>query len=82
MFGGGMNMGDMFAKEETLIVNLNNPLIKRVISLNDLKDKKGIVKMICEQVYDLARMSHEPLDANAMSKFLERSNLLLSKVAE
>ena len=82
MFGGGMNMGDMFTKEETLIVNLNNPLIKRIISLNDLEDKKDTVKMICEQVYDLARMSHEPLDSNAMSKFLERSNLLLSKVAE
>jgi molecular chaperone HtpG len=44
--------------------------------------KKDDVKLTCEQVYDLAMMSHKQLDADAMTKFIERSNLLLEKLAE
>jgi molecular chaperone HtpG len=38
--------------------------------------------MICEQLYDLALLSHKPLDPEAMTKFIQRSNeimLLLAK---
>ncbi len=74
----GMDMG-MFGKEgETLVLNVNHPLVQYV-----LDNKSGDnVNMICEQLYDLAMIQHGPLDAEAMSKFVIRSNdimLLLTK---
>ncbi len=74
----GMDMG-MFGKEgETLVLNANHPLVQYV-----LDNKSGDnVDMICQQLYDLALIQHAPLDAEAMSKFIARSNdimLLLTK---
>ena len=40
------------------------------------------VEMICEQLYDLALLQHAPLEPEAMSKFVARSNdimMLLTK---
>ena len=44
------------------------------------EDKKEDVKLICEQVYDLAMMSHKQLEPEAMTKFIERSNLILTRL--
>jgi molecular chaperone HtpG len=82
MFGGGMDMRSMFPDEQTLVLNRNNNLIQMLLKLKDNDDRKEDTKMICEQVYDLALMSHKQLDAEAMTKFIERSNLILSKLAE
>jgi molecular chaperone HtpG len=80
MFGTNMGMGDMFQHEETLILNNNNSLIKTLLSIKDTQDSKGNVNLICEQIYDLALMSHKPLTPQAMTKFIERSNTLLEIV--
>lgn len=74
----GMDMG-MFGKEgETLILNANHPLVQYV-----LDNKEGDnVKMICEQLYDLAMIQNAPLEPEAMTKFIARSNdimMLLTK---
>lgn len=75
MFGQGMP--NMFGpKEETLVVNLNNSLIKKLLTKKDAPDD---LKLICEQIYDLAMISHKPLDSDAMSRFIERSAELLEK---
>lgn len=79
---GGMDMSHMFPKEETLVLNKSNNLIKAILKMQDNGDKKDDVKLICEQVYDLAMMSHKQLDAEAMTKFIERSNLILERLAE
>ena len=34
--------------------------------------------MICRQVYDLAEMARQPLEAEALGKFIERSNRILA----
>jgi len=36
---------------------------------------------ICEHIYDLAKMSHKQLEPDDMTKFIERSNSLLTKLA-
>ena len=39
-------------------------------------------EMICEQLYDLAKLQHAPLSADAMTKFVARSDdimMLLTK---
>jgi molecular chaperone HtpG len=79
--GGGMDMSSMFPKEETLVLNSGNKLIKAVITL----DKEGgtradDVDLICQHIYDMAVMSNKPLEADAMTRFLERGNLLLEKL--
>ncbi len=65
----GMDMG--FGQEgETLVLNANHPLVQYV-----LDNKEGDhVKMICEQLYDLALLQNAPLKPEAMTKFIARSN--------
>ena len=66
----GMDMG-MFGKEgETLILNANHPLVQYVLEHQDGDN----VKMICEQLYDLALLQQAPLEPEAMTKFVARSN--------
>ncbi|MDE7016048.1 MAG: molecular chaperone HtpG [Lachnospiraceae bacterium] len=67
----GMDMGMFGSKEgETLILNANHPLVQYVIENKDGEN----VKMICEQLYDLALLQQAPLEPEAMTKFVARSN--------
>ena len=69
----GMDMG-MFGKEgETLILNANHPLVQYVLEHQDGEN----VKMICEQLYDLALLQQAPLEPEAMTKFVARSNEIM-----
>ena len=38
--------------------------------------------MLCQQVYDLARMAAQPLEAGEISAFLNRSQKLLGMLAK
>ena len=74
----GMDMGAFGAEGETLVLNVNHPLVAYVIENQEGEN----TKMICEQLYDLAKLQHAPLDAEAMTKFITRSNdimMLLTK---
>lgn len=74
----GMNMGDMGREGETLILNANHPLVQYIMDHTEGSN----VNMICEQLYDLALLQHAPLEPEAMSKFVARSNdimMLLTK---
>ena len=69
----GMDAG-MFGKEgETLILNANHPLVQYVLEHQDGEN----VKMICEQLYDLALLQQAPLEPEAMTKFVARSNEIM-----
>lgn len=75
MYGMDDTMGGV---GETLVLNANHPLVKY---LSEHKEGEQ-TSMICEQLYDLAMLSHRPLEPEAMTKFVERSNeimLLLTK---
>ena len=39
-------------------------------------------KMLCSQVYDLARMAAQPLEAEEITAFLERSRKILNMVVK
>lgn len=79
---GGMSFAGMYGNEETLVLNTNNGLIKSLLKLKDKEDKAEDTKLICEQIYDLATMSHKQLEPEAMTKFIERSNTILSRLVE
>lgn len=68
-------MADMFHDEFTLVLNSNNSIIKKIDTLND-ED----ANLVIDHVYDLAKISHSPLPAEQMTKFIERSNKLLEKL--
>jgi len=68
-------MADMFKDEFTLVLNKNNSIITKLESLAE-DDKK----MLVEHIYDLAKISHSPLSGEQMTKFIERSNMLLGRI--
>ena len=63
--------------ETTLVLNLSNPVVQAIPSLDD---ENG--KLVCHYVYDLARLSTRPLSADEMSGFIGRSVQLLQAVAK
>ncbi|MBC2581185.1 molecular chaperone HtpG [Clostridium sp. DJ247] len=78
---GSMDMMNIFPSDETLIINKNNILIKKLIELDKVENKQEDINFICQHIYDLAMISHKQLDADAMSRFISRSNELLAKLA-
>jgi len=74
----GMDMGQFGADGETLVLNANHPLVDYVTSHQEDEH----VGMICEQLYDLAKLQHEPLSPEAMSKFIARSNDIMMLLAK
>ena len=78
MYGGGMDMSMFGAEGETLVLNANHPLVTYITEHED----DANTAMICEQLYDLAKLQNAPLSPEAMTKFVARSNdimLLLAK---
>ncbi len=74
---GMADMGGM-GEGETLVLNAGHPLVKFVLE----HKKSQSVPVICEQLYDLARISQHPLSQDEMAKFMKRSNeimMLLTK---
>ncbi len=73
MYGMGMGMPSYDNMGETLVLNINNVLVKYILD-NPQSDN---VTMFCEQLYDLAKISHSPLQPEQMTKFITRSNEIL-----
>ncbi|MBR6537715.1 MAG: molecular chaperone HtpG [Lachnospiraceae bacterium] len=74
----GMDSSMFGGEGETLVLNANHPLVKFIFEHKKSKN----ASVICEQLYDLAMLSHKPLAPEEMTKFIERSNeimLLLTK---
>lgn len=74
---GGMDPSMFGGTGETLVLNANHPLVKYV---QDHKED-GNTKTICEQLYDLASLSHGPLSPERMTKFVARSNEIMMIMA-
>ena len=74
---GGMDP-NMFAADQTLTLNANNELVKYIFEHKDSEH----VPMFCEQLYDLAMLSNQPLSVDAMAKFIQRSNQIMMLLAK
>uniref|UniRef100_UPI00272C5804 molecular chaperone HtpG n=1 Tax=Vallitalea guaymasensis TaxID=1185412 RepID=UPI00272C5804 len=71
----GMDSAAM-PSNESLLLNKKNKLVKYII---DNKDNEN-TDIFCNQIYDLAMISHKQLSPEAMTKFIERSNKILQKL--
>ncbi len=76
---GGMGMdASMFGGDYTLTLNYNHPLVQYILNNRESEH----TSIFCEQLYDLAMISNQPLAPEAMTKFMKRSNdimMLLTK---
>lgn len=78
---GNMGMGYSFPKEESIVINSNSHLIKSLMELSKDKSREEDAGMICKHIYDLALISHKPLEAEEMMGFIQRSNKVLERLA-
>ena len=74
----GMDFGAMGKEGETLILNANNKLVEYILEHQDGEN----VDLICEQLYDLALIQQAPLQPEAMTKFIARSNKIMMLLAQ
>ena len=78
MYGMAGMDPSMFGSNVTLVLNANNALVKYVLNHKDGEN----TNMICEQLYDLALISHKQLSPEEMTKFIERSNRIMLLIAQ
>jgi len=63
---------------QTLILNASNQLVQYIMNNKDSEH----INMMCEQLYDLALLSHAPLTPDQMTKFIVRSNDIMVLLAK
>ena len=68
----------MFGTNSTLVLNANNALVKYLFEHPEGEH----TNMICEQLYDLAMISQQPLNPDEMTKFIQRSNDIMMLLAK
>jgi molecular chaperone HtpG len=79
-FGGNINTADLFPEEETLVINSNNTMVKKIAELYEDENRKEDALTAANHIYDLALLNHRQLEPEAMVKFIERSNSLLMRL--
>ncbi len=74
MYGmSGMDPSMFGGAGETLTLNANNQLVKYILD----NPEGETTTLVCKQLYDLALISHTPLNPDSMTAFIERSNQIL-----
>ena len=75
LYGESFPMMDRF----TLVLNRRSATVQ-ALAQRDPEDETTV--MLCQQVYDLARMAAQPLEAEEITAFLTRSQKLLAMLAK
>ena len=71
MYGQDFGLPDRF----TLVLNRRNATVQ-ALSERDPEDEMTV--LLCQQLYDLARMSAKPLEAEEITNFIQRSQKLVA----
>ena len=74
MMGMDPSMFGAAAESMTLILNANNNLVQYVLANPEGEN----TPLFCEQLFDLALLANKPLAPEQMSKFIARSNKIMS----
>lgn len=69
MFGGA---------GETLVLNANNSLVQYILGHEEGEN----TTMICQQLYDMALLAHGSLSPERMTRFISRSNEIMTLMVE
>lgn len=73
LYGEKFPMPDRF----TLVLNRRNPTVRTL----GTREEGEVTDLLCKQIYDLARMSAQPLESEEITDFIARSQKLVSMVA-
>lgn len=73
LYGEKFPMPDRF----TLVLNRRNPTVRTLAT----REEGEVTDLLCKQIYDLARMSAQPLESEEITDFIARSQKLVSMVA-
>lgn len=74
MYGRDMALPDKF----TLVLNAKNDLVNSLAVMEEGEKRS----LLAAQLYDLARLSAHPLEAEDLKNFIDRSNTLLNMLAK
>lgn len=74
LYGEKFLMPDRF----TLVLNRRNPTVRTLAT----REEGEVTDLLCKQIYDLARMSAQPLESEEIADFIARSQKLVSMVAD
>ena len=75
-----MNMGDMGKEAQTLVLNSNNALVKRLMEEKNAEEPTELGRKITEQLYDMALLQRNGLSQERMAAFIARSQELMLKL--
>lgn len=76
----GKELGDAL-DEFTLLLNFSNPVVKKIRKMKD-EGRSEDARLLAEQIYDLALLTHKSFGKEQMEAFLERSNKILDLVGK
>ncbi|MBQ2316799.1 MAG: molecular chaperone HtpG, partial [Lachnospiraceae bacterium] len=68
----------MFGSQETLTLNANNDLVTYLVSNKDGEH----TQLFAKQLYDLAKISNQPLNPEDMAAFVQRTNKIMMLLAK
>ncbi len=69
-------MNDFGQSEETLVLNVENGLIRYLLEHGDSND----AELVCRQLYDTALLTYRGLSAQEMNEYIARTNELLTRI--
>ncbi|NLB39637.1 MAG: hypothetical protein GX810_10410 [Clostridiales bacterium] len=71
-YGREFSMPDRY----TLVLNRLSPVVQSLAHM----EEGDLSNLLCRQIYDLARLSSRPLEADDLKAFIARSNKVLSEM--
>ncbi len=74
----GMDSSMFGSEGQTLVLNSNNELVQYIVNNKENEN----TALFCQQLYDLAKLSHAPLTPDEMTGFIARSNKILKLLAK
>ncbi len=76
------SLGFPMENDVTIVLNASNKTVRKLKELKDSGADPEELDLIGGQIYDLAKLAHQPMEADAMTRFIERSAKILDKITE
>ncbi|MDI9528736.1 MAG: molecular chaperone HtpG [Candidatus Cloacimonadota bacterium] len=71
------NVGGDLLKHHTLVVNQENPTIKKIVEL-DAQGKTEEVNTLCSYIHDLSLLEQKPFNGQELKEFIAKANKILN----
>lgn len=82
MQGANPGESEKLLQEHTLLLNSRHPLLQTLRKFAGSQSEQPTVHLLVEHIYDLAMLSHRPLNPSQMEKFMSNANKVLQLVAK